>query len=220
MEQFREVLLAMHLLLVVLDAHFHQQSAHFVLHLYGLPHQQVAITQHSSSISNLAWRHMALRKVVTAQQVGDLASIYLIVLLLACRDRFQHRRVRHLHRRSTLSQVVVNPPGEHRRFHPRRPGLWQGPHPYLQCRPGGCNGIFPQERSIGLSDAIADGLLVYVQSHVMHIVYGFSSGLITEAAFLAGVYMPEKRAPRLYIKTQRNRGSLIVDTKTAPRRRV
>src|ERR1700678_4039037 len=119
--------------------------------------------------------------------------------------------MRYLHRRATLYQVVVNPTGEHRRFHPRRPRLWQVPHKGVQSRPGGRNGVFLQDRSIGLTYAIADSLFVYVQSHVMHVVHGFLLGLQSEGAFLTGIHIAARIALHTYTLKPENRRHLIVN---------
>ncbi len=60
---------------------------------------------------------MALRKEITAQAIGDLGSINLVVLLLRRRDRAQHKWIRNLDLLRMRKQVIVNSPGEDRGLH-------------------------------------------------------------------------------------------------------
>ena len=66
---------------------------------------------------------MALGQEVTAQAVGNLAGIDLVVLLLGCCDRSQHQRMRHLHLLGVRKQMIVDPAREDRRFHGDHPRL-------------------------------------------------------------------------------------------------
>jgi hypothetical protein len=76
---------------------FQQQARNPVLHLHHLAHQQMAVAQGAAPIPKLRGRHVAFRKEVTAQAVGDLVGIDPVVLLLSQCDGAQHRRMRYLH---------------------------------------------------------------------------------------------------------------------------
>src|SRR5271163_585685 len=111
---------------------------------------------------------MALGQEVASQAVANLACIDAVVLLLGCRDRPQHQRMRHLHSRCMGQQVIVDPACEHRRFHGHGPRCWQGLHPLVELNPGRRNGAFRMHLAAYVLHAIADRLLVDVQPDEVH----------------------------------------------------
>jgi hypothetical protein len=82
------------------------------LHLHHLPHQEVPVAQRAASVSDLGRHHMALRKEITSQAVGDPAGIDLVVLLFGRCNRSQHQRVSHLDLGGVRKQMIVDPAAE------------------------------------------------------------------------------------------------------------
>ena len=111
---------------------------------------------------------MALWEEVASQAVGDLDGIDLVVLLLGCSNRAQHQRVCHLDLRGVWKQVIVDPAAEDRRFHRNGPRLRQRLHPTVQLAPGRPDLAFLQNPATHVLHAVADRLLVYVQSDIVH----------------------------------------------------
>jgi hypothetical protein len=76
--------------LVVGHPGLHQEARDPVLHLNHLPHQQMPVAQSPAPISDLGRGHMALRKEITAETVGNLAGIDTVILFFAaarCADQ-------------------------------------------------------------------------------------------------------------------------------------
>src|SRR5437016_7409278 len=114
------------------------------------------------------WVHVAFRQEVAAQAVGDLAGIDAIVLLLGRSDGAQHQRMRYLHLLSVREQLIVDPAGENRCFHGYGPGLRKRLHPAVQF-PAFCSDLaFLVNLTARILDAVADRLLVNIQSDVIH----------------------------------------------------
>ena len=67
--------------------------------------------------------------------------------------------MRHLQRRSAGSQMIVDPSGEKRGFHRRRPRLRQRLHPVVQIQTRGENRAFGVNRATAIFHAVADGPL-------------------------------------------------------------
>jgi NADPH:quinone reductase-like Zn-dependent oxidoreductase len=80
------------------------------------------VSQSTPSIPYLRGHHVALRKEVAAQAVGQLAGVDLVVLLLGRCNRTQHQRVSHLDLRGVRKQVIVDPAAEDRRLQAILPG--------------------------------------------------------------------------------------------------
>ena len=128
------------------------------------------VAQYTAPVPDLGRSHVALGKKVTAQAIGDLACINLVVLLLGRSNRSKHQRMRNLHLLGMRKQMIVNPSREDRRFHGDRPGLWQGVNPGIQLAPGRSDLAFPVHLTSRILHAVADRLLVNVKSDVVHIV--------------------------------------------------
>src|ERR1035441_8402309 len=111
-QQLAEIFCPVQSLFAVFRSHFHQQPAHSVLHLHRLPHHQVPVAQQPSQIAHLRRSHIADRQQIAAHQVGDLARIQFVVLLLGSPDGFHHRGVPHLQLGGKRLQHVVNPTAE------------------------------------------------------------------------------------------------------------
>jgi hypothetical protein len=147
---------------------FHQQPRDPVLHLNHLAHQQMPIAQGTAPIPNLGGSHVAFRQEVAAQAVGDLAGIDPIVLLFRRGDRTQHQWVRYLHLLGVRKQVIIDPPGEDRRLHRHDPWLRKSLYPQIQF-PACCSDRpFPVNLATRILYAVANRLLVNIQSDVIH----------------------------------------------------
>lgn len=70
----------MELLFVIEYAGLHQHGSDPVFHLNALSNDQIAISQDSSSVANLARSYVTLQKVIAPQQVGYLLGIHAIIL--------------------------------------------------------------------------------------------------------------------------------------------
>src|ERR1700735_1765911 len=90
--------------------------------------------------------------------------------------------MRYLHRAGVRPQMVINPACENRRFHRDGAGLGKGSDPRVQFAPGRTNLAFPVHTASRVLHAIADRLLVYVQSDVVHIVSEEPPRLFSESA--------------------------------------
>src|SRR5437867_8414598 len=127
-----------------------------------------SVAQGSASVANRGGCHVAFRQEVAAQAVGDLAGIDAIVLLLGRSDGAQHQRMRYLHLLSVREQMIVDPAGENRCFHGYGPGLRKRLHPAVQF-PACCSDLaFLVNLTARILDAVADRLLVNIQSDVIH----------------------------------------------------
>ena len=65
-------------------------------------------------------------------------------------------------------EVIVNQAREHRGFHRRAPRLWQRAHPVVQVQTCGGNRSLGVNLAAAVLHAVADLLLVNVQSDVIH----------------------------------------------------
>src|SRR6266481_7091764 len=71
--------------------------------------------------------------------------------------------------------VIVDPAGEHGRFHRRAPRLWQRFHPKVQVNACGGKRPFGVDLATAVLHAVTDLLLVNIQSDVIHKFYGGAS---------------------------------------------
>src|SRR3954447_12969919 len=157
----------MQLLLVVGNSRFHQKPANPVLHPHRLSYDEIAIPQHPSSITDASVGHIALRKVVAAEQIREFAGIDLVVLLLTGRDSFQHRGMSDLHRGFPVNQMVVDPAGKHGRFHSSNPRLLQSFHSTVQSLPCCWYASLALYSSISFPNTKADCVFVNVKSDIV-----------------------------------------------------
>jgi len=102
------------------------------LGLCALPDQERSIAQDSAPISNVLSRYMALRKIITTQQIRQLLRVNTVVLFLAGKDRLQHGRMRHFHRQAGLDQVIIDPRRKQSRLHAGHTRHRQMPHPGIK----------------------------------------------------------------------------------------
>ena len=70
---------------------------------------------------------------------------------------------------------VIDPPGEHSRFHPRAPLLWQRFHLDVQVQARGCERSFGVHLATAVLHAMTDLPLVNIQSDVIHRFHGGAS---------------------------------------------
>src|ERR1700691_4769468 len=166
----------------VLDSGLHQQPRNAVLHLHHLLHQQMPIAQSAAAIADLARHHVALGQEIAAQAVSDFSSVNGVVLLLRRSDGPQHQPMGHLDLNRVRQQMVIDPPAEDGGLHGHRPGLGQARHPAVQFPPGGTDLALLLHSATGVLYAVADRLLVYVQSDVIHIVSEEPPWLFSESA--------------------------------------
>jgi hypothetical protein len=94
----------------------------------------------------------------------------------------QHQRMCHLHLFRMRKQVIIDPAGEDRRCHGDHPGLGKGSDPGIQLAPGRTDPAFPVHTTSRVLHAIADRLLVNIQSDVIHIVSEEPPRLFSESA--------------------------------------
>ena len=134
-EQLREVAHAVQPQLVVAHAGLHQQSGDPILHLHGLPLDQIAITQNPPPVADRSRGDVALRQEVPAQAVGDLAGIDPVVLLFGRSHGPQHQRMRNLHCLSMGQQMIVDPAGGDGGFHSHGARLRKRSDPRIQFIP-------------------------------------------------------------------------------------
>src|SRR5580658_4581352 len=95
-------------------------------------------------------------------------SLFLVVLLLGRGDRPQHQRMRDLHLLRMRKQVVINPSGEDGRFHSDHAGLRHRPDPAIQFPTSRSDLAFLLHTTSRILHAIADRLLVYIESDEVH----------------------------------------------------
>jgi hypothetical protein len=167
-EQFAKICHFVKPPLVVGHPSFHEKTRDPIFRLHHLSHQQIAVAQSSPSVPNLSRSHVALRQEITAQAIGDLARVNAIVLFLGGCDCSQHQRVCHFDLRRMRLEMIVDPPGKNRCLHCNCPGLRKSPHPAVQlaaCRP---KLAFLVNSTARILDAVADRLLVNIQSDVIH----------------------------------------------------
>ena len=111
---------------------------------------------------------VTLWQKIAAQTVSDVARINLIVLLLGCCNLMQQQRVSYLDLLCMGEEVVVDPASEDRRFHRYHPWLRQSPHLAVQLSPSRSKLAFLLDLPTDILHAVADRLLVYIQSDVIH----------------------------------------------------
>src|SRR5213595_1257713 len=80
--------------------------------------------------------------------------------------------------------MIVDPAGENRCFHGHRPGLRKRLHPAVQF-PACCSDLaFLVNLTAGILDAVADRLLVNIQSDVIHMSFEEPPWLFSESTFV------------------------------------
>src|ERR1700738_751586 len=126
------------------------------------------VPQRAPSIPYRCRHHVALWEEVASQAVGELAGIELVVLLLGCSNRAQHQWMCHLDLGGMRHQVIVDPAAEDRRLHRHGPRLGQSLHPRIQLASGRPDLAFLLYPATHVLHAVADRLLVNVQSDIVH----------------------------------------------------
>jgi hypothetical protein len=84
---------------------------------------KLSVAQRPPPVPDLGRSHVAFRKEITTQAVGNLAGIDLVILPLRRGNTTQHQRVCHSHLFSVREQVIVDPTGENRSLHRHHPEL-------------------------------------------------------------------------------------------------
>jgi hypothetical protein len=166
-QQLAEIFLAVQPLFAVLRPHFHQQPTHLVLHPHRLRHYHVPVAQQPSQFAHLLRRHIAGWKQIATHQVGDFPRIQLVVFVLGWADGFHHRRIADLQRTGKRLQCIVYPAAEQRRLHRAVPWLLAFPCPLPQHHWYGTQYAFFVDVSVGSLHAVADSLLVNIESDIV-----------------------------------------------------
>ena len=157
----------MQLLAVVGRSRFHQQSGHPILDLYRLAHHQVAVAQHGPELPHFGRGHIGLHQKIATGQIGDLARVQSIALVLPHRDGFEHSRMGHLQLFSKRFQSVVDPSREQGRLHPSNPLSLQLFRPSDKILTTGWDHSLINHLATGPLGTVAHRLLVDVQTHVV-----------------------------------------------------
>src|SRR5271157_5559686 len=101
-------------------------------------------------------------------------------------------------------EVIVDPPGEHGRFHRRAPRLWQRFHPQVQVNACGGKRSFGENPATAVLHAVGDLPLVNIQSDVIHRFHGGASLVFLNQRPLSSACSYTKRSSfDLYIQTNR-----------------
>src|SRR5271154_5480710 len=99
-------------------------------------------------------------------------------------------------------EVIVDPPGEHGRFHRRAPRLWQRFHPQVQVNARGGKRSFGENSATAVLHAVADLPLVNIQPDVIHRFHGGASLVFLNQRPLSSASSYTKRSSfDLYIQT-------------------
>src|SRR6267143_6908809 len=95
-------------------------------------------------------------------------------------------------------EMVVDPPGEHSRFHRRAPRLWQRFHPDVQVQARGCERSFGIHLATAVLHAITDLPLVNIQPDVIHRFHGGASFGVSESASAEFSFSTPSAPPSTY----------------------
>src|SRR5882757_3294307 len=162
-------------LLVVAHPGFHQQRADLDFHLHHLAHQQVAVAQRAPPFANRGRGHVALRQEIAAQAIANLAGVNAVVLFLCRRDGPQHQGVCYFQRGCMRLEVIVDPAGEHGRFHRRAPRLRECFDPEVKVSACGGKRSFGVHLATAVLYTVTDLSLVNIQADVIHRFHGGAS---------------------------------------------
>ena len=91
--------------------------------------------------------------------------------------------------------MIVDPAGEYRRFHSRRPRLGKRLHPGVEVVACCCHFALLVNLSARILDAETDALLVYIQSDVMHMSFEEPPWLWSESTWPLSSALSTPRAP-------------------------
>ena len=105
-------------------------------------------------------------------------------------------------------QMIIDPAGEDRSFHRHCPGLWQSLDPLIRL-PTRCPDLtFLADAAAHIFDTIADGLLVHIESDVIHMSFEEPPWLLSESTSpLSSAFCTPRAPPGLSIQTMRPSGS-------------
>src|SRR5258708_21153056 len=95
-------------------------------------------------------------------------------------------------------EMVVDPPGEHSRFHRRAPRVWQRFHPDVQVQARGCERSFGIHLATAVLHAITDLPLVNIQPDVIHRFHGGASFGVSESASAEFSFSTPSAPPSTY----------------------
>jgi len=153
------------------------------------------VPEGSSPFSNLGCRHVALWKEIAAQAISDLASIDTVILLFCCRDRPQHEGMSDLRRGSVWLQMIIDPAREDGRLHGYCPWLRKSLDPDVEFPTSRADLPFLANSAAHIFDTVADGLLVYIQSDVIHMSFEEPPWFWSESTWPLSSALSTPRAP-------------------------
>jgi hypothetical protein len=110
-------------------------------------------------------------------------------------NRSQHQRMSHLDLGGVRKQMIVDPAAEDRRLHGNTPWLRECLHPTVQLASGRSNLAFLLYPATRVLHAVADRLLVYVQSDVIHMSFEEPPWSFSESASPLSSAYATPRAP-------------------------
>src|SRR5207302_7306535 len=91
--------------------------------------------------------------------------------------------------------MIIDPASEDRSLHRHCPGLWKGLDPDVQFPEGRTDLPFLADATARVLDAIADGLLVHIESDVIHMSFEEPPWLWSESTWPLSSALCTPRAP-------------------------
>src|SRR5712691_6771557 len=126
--------------------------------------------------------------------------------------------MRHLHCCGMRLEMIVDPSREDGRFHGHCPRLGKRLHPQVQSQSRGGYRTFSVDTATAVLHAVADRLLVNIQTDVVHSLHGGASLVVSESArSLSSAFLHQALLHDLFIQTTRQkcrRRSLRTSKKT------
>src|SRR5882724_8890796 len=95
-------------------------------------------------------------------------------------------------------EMIVDPAGEHRRFHRRTPRLRKRSPPVVQVQTCGGNRTFGVNPAAAVLHAVADLPLVNIQADVIHRLHGGASFGVSESASAEFSFSTPSAPPSTY----------------------
>src|SRR6266567_2101869 len=112
--------------------------------------------------------------------------------------------MRHLHCCGMRLEMIVDPSREDGRFHGHCPRLGKRLHPQVQSQSRGGYRTFSVDTATAVLHAVADRLLVNIQTDVVHSLHGGASLVVSESArSLSSAFLHQALLHDLFIQTIR-----------------
>src|SRR5260370_22606361 len=110
--------------------------------------------------------------------------------------------MRHLHCCGMRLEMIVDPSREDGRFHGHCPRLGKRLHPHVQSQSRGGYRTFSVDTATAVLHAVADRLLVNIQTDVVHSLHGGASLVVSESArSLSSAFLHQALLHDLFIQT-------------------